>query len=69
MDPFKLNEVDGFFYGRGTSDIKRGDTLLVANFLRLKEGWTPARPDHRAVRTRKAAVNGVRWLVRPSRAH
>jgi acetylornithine deacetylase/succinyl-diaminopimelate desuccinylase-like protein len=21
MDPFKLNEVDGFFYGRGTSDI------------------------------------------------
>ena len=44
MDPFKLNEVDGFFYGRGTSDIKQGDTLLVANFLRLrKEGWTPAR--------------------------
>ena len=26
MDPFKFNEVDGFFYGRGTSDIKQGDT-------------------------------------------
>src|SRR5215813_9597619 len=42
MDPFKLNEVDGFFYGRGTSDIKQGDTELVANFLRFKkEGWVP----------------------------
>jgi acetylornithine deacetylase/succinyl-diaminopimelate desuccinylase-like protein len=37
LDPFKLNEVDGFFYGRGTSDIKDGDTLLVENFLRLKK--------------------------------
>ncbi|HEX3093053.1 MAG TPA: M20/M25/M40 family metallo-hydrolase, partial [Candidatus Angelobacter sp.] len=44
MDPFKFNEVDGFFYGRGTSDIKQGDTILVANFIRLrKEGWVPAR--------------------------
>src|SRR5437660_3174106 len=44
MDPFKLNEMDGFFYGRGTSDIKDGDAILVANFLRLKkEEWTPAR--------------------------
>ena len=37
MDPFKFNEVDGFFYGRGTSDIKQGDTLLVTNFLRLRK--------------------------------
>src|SRR5579872_2371979 len=22
MDPFNLHEIDGFFYGRGTSDIK-----------------------------------------------
>src|ERR1700733_14281794 len=44
MDPFKLNEGNGFFYGRGTSDIKQGDTILVANFIRLKkEGWTPSR--------------------------
>src|SRR5258708_14423305 len=44
MDPFKLNEVDGYFYGRGTSDIKDGDTVLIANFIRLKkEGWTPDR--------------------------
>src|SRR5579859_4159872 len=44
MDPFKFNEVDGFFYGRGTSDIKQGDAILVASFLRLKkEGWSPSR--------------------------
>src|ERR1051325_1063481 len=44
MDPFKFNEVGGFFYGRGTSDIKQGDAILVANFLRLhKERWMPAR--------------------------
>ena len=33
IDPFKFNEVDGFFYGRGTSDIKQGDTILVARQL------------------------------------
>ena len=44
MDPFKLNETGGFFYGRGTSDIKQGDTELVTNFIRLKkEGWVPSR--------------------------
>lgn len=44
MDPFTLNETGGFFYGRGASDIKQGDTVLVANFLRLKkEGWVPSR--------------------------
>src|ERR1043165_1532902 len=30
MDPFKFTETDGFFYGRGTSDIKQGDAVLVA---------------------------------------
>ena len=40
LDPFKFNEIDGFFYGRGTSDIKEGDTELIANLIRLKkEGW------------------------------
>src|SRR5438309_2167964 len=70
MDPFKLNEVDGFFYGRGTSDIKDGDTLLVANFLRLKkEGWVPARDLIVALTADEEGgqSNGVQWLIKNHR--
>jgi acetylornithine deacetylase/succinyl-diaminopimelate desuccinylase-like protein len=70
MDPFKLNEVDGFFYGRGTSDIKDGDTELVANFLRLKrEGWTPSRDLILALTADEEGgeSNGVQWLLKNHR--
>src|SRR5580698_2909164 len=44
MDPFKFIEQDGFFYGRGTRDMKAGDAILVMSFLRLKrEGYQPDR--------------------------
>lgn len=43
-DPYQLVEQDGFFYGRGTYDIKQGITALTATFLRLrKEGFKPSR--------------------------
>jgi acetylornithine deacetylase/succinyl-diaminopimelate desuccinylase-like protein len=70
MDPFKLNEVDGFFYGRGTSDIKQGDTILVANFLRLKkEGWVPARDLVLALTADEEGgeSNGIQWLLKNQR--
>src|SRR6476620_6017441 len=70
MDPFKFNEVDGFFYGRGTSDIKQGDALLVANFLRLrKEGWRPSRDLVLALTADEegGASNGVQWLIKNHR--
>jgi acetylornithine deacetylase/succinyl-diaminopimelate desuccinylase-like protein len=70
MDPFKFNEVDGFFYGRGTSDIKQGDTILVANFIRLKkEGWTPARDLVLALTADEEGgqSNGVQWLTKNHR--
>ncbi len=35
-DPFKLTEHDGFFYGRGTIDMKDGDAALVESLIRLK---------------------------------
>jgi acetylornithine deacetylase/succinyl-diaminopimelate desuccinylase-like protein len=36
MDPFQFIEQDGYFYGRGTGDIKDGDAFLVTTFIRLK---------------------------------
>ena len=70
IDPFKFNEVDGFFYGRGTSDIKQGDTILVANFIRLKkEGWIPARDLIIALTADEEGgqSNGVQWLTKNHR--
>jgi acetylornithine deacetylase/succinyl-diaminopimelate desuccinylase-like protein len=43
-DPFKLTEEDGYFFGRGTKDVKDGVVALTATFLRLKkEGFKPKR--------------------------
>lgn len=43
-DPFRLDEANGFFYGRGTLDVKSGVTTLVALFQRLKaENFVPDR--------------------------
>src|ERR1041385_7639270 len=70
MDPFKFTEADGFFYGRGTSDIKQGDAILVANFLRLKkEGWTPSRDLVLALTADEEGgeSNGIQWLLKNHR--
>lgn len=71
VDPFKFIEKDGFFYGRGTTDIKEGDAMLVTNFIRLKqEGWTPARDLILALTADEEGGdhNGVQWLIANHRA-
>src|SRR6202034_2000800 len=43
-DPFKFVEKDGYFYGRGTQDMKDGDAIMVTTLIRLKkEGFRPNR--------------------------
>jgi acetylornithine deacetylase/succinyl-diaminopimelate desuccinylase-like protein len=37
FDPFKFREIDGYFYGRGTTDMKNEDADLVSNLIRLRE--------------------------------
>ncbi|HLW23503.1 MAG TPA: M20/M25/M40 family metallo-hydrolase [Steroidobacteraceae bacterium] len=36
VDPFKLTEKDGYFYGRGSIDMKDGDAAMVESLIRLK---------------------------------
>lgn len=43
-DPFKLVEKDGWFYGRGTIDMKDGDAAMLETLIRLKrEHFKPDR--------------------------
>jgi len=67
VDPFKFLERDGFFYGRGTMDVKDGAAILVATLARLKqEGYRPNRDLILALTTGEEGgsdYNGVQWLL------
>ena len=41
-DPFQFVEKDGYFYGRGTQDMKESDAILVTTFIRLKKAGLQA---------------------------
>jgi len=70
-DPFVLTEKDGYFYGRGSLDVKSGVAIMVANFIRLKrEGYKPDRDLILALTAGEESggeYDGAEWLVNKQR--
>jgi len=67
-DPYKMIEEDGYFYGRGTADMKAMDAIWIDAMIRFKE------QHYRPKRTIKLALtcgeeggspfNGAEWLTK-----
>jgi acetylornithine deacetylase/succinyl-diaminopimelate desuccinylase-like protein len=65
-DPFQFVEKNGYFYGRGTQDMKNGDAIMLATLIRLKqEGFRPDRDIILALTAdeESGSSNGVDWLL------
>lgn len=65
-DPYQFVEKNGYFYGRGTQDIKEEDAALVESFIRMKrEGYVPDRDLVIALTADEetGSSNGVAWLL------
>jgi acetylornithine deacetylase/succinyl-diaminopimelate desuccinylase-like protein len=69
-DPFQFVEKDGYYYGRGTQDMKDGDAVMVTTLLRFKkEGYVPDRDVILALTADEegGTSNGVDWLLKNNR--
>jgi acetylornithine deacetylase/succinyl-diaminopimelate desuccinylase-like protein len=67
VDPFKLTEKDGFFYGRGVLDLKGEDSAILIALMRMKrEGFRPERDIIVAFTADEEAgsADGVQWLLK-----
>lgn len=70
IDPFHFVEKDGYFYGRGTQDMKSADAILMVTMMRFKqEGYKPDRDIILALTADEEGgkSNGVDWLLKNHR--
>ena len=68
VDPFKLTEQDGYFYGRGSSDDKYMASSFVTNLIRYRqEGYKGDRDIIVALETDEEIFDhdalGIHWLL------
>ena len=66
-DPFKFEEIDGFYYARGSSDDKAMAAIFIANLIRFKqEKFVPERDIIVALTADEETGdhNGVDWLLK-----
>jgi acetylornithine deacetylase/succinyl-diaminopimelate desuccinylase-like protein len=67
-DPFVLIEEGGYFYGRGTADMKGLDAIWVDTLIRLKQSKAPPKRTLKLALTcgeeTAEAFNGADWLVK-----
>jgi len=72
LDPFKLVEKDGYYYGRGTADDKFMAAAFVSNLIRYKEeGFRPYRDIILVLETDEEIGDrdgvGIQWLIKNHR--
>ncbi len=70
VDPFQFLEKDGYFYGRGTQDMKDGIAIMMTALLRYRsEGYRPDRDIILALTADEegGTANGVDWLLKNRR--
>ncbi len=69
-DPYKFVEKDGYYYGRGSSDMKDDDAIMATTLLRMKqEGYRPDRDIILALTADEegGCCNGPAWLLKNHR--
>jgi acetylornithine deacetylase/succinyl-diaminopimelate desuccinylase-like protein len=67
-DPYKLVEEQGYFWGRGTQDMKAMDAIWVDSLIRMhQQGYKPKRTIKLALtcgEETSTAFNGAGWLAK-----